>query len=133
MKYSQWIGIAAAVLLGIACFLPWTYHPDVHKTFTGFFSEQNVYGKPGKLLIALGVPAIVFFAIPRVWAKRWNLLVTALLVAFAIRSFLIFSGCYNGICPSRQAGIWLMLICSVLMLLMAVFPDVKVKSDTAEN
>ena len=51
MKYSQWIGIAAAIMLVIAGFLPWTYHPDLNKNFTGFFTENNVYGKPGNVFV----------------------------------------------------------------------------------
>ncbi|WEK33592.1 MAG: hypothetical protein P0Y53_13960 [Candidatus Pseudobacter hemicellulosilyticus] len=133
MKYSQWIGIAAAITLIVACFLPWTWHPDVQKTFNGFFSEQNVYGKPGKMLISFSSIAIVFFLIPKIWAKRWNLLVTALLLAFAIRCFIIYSGCYNGICPTKLAGIWLMLACAVLTLAMSLFPDMKVPAGKTKN
>ena len=45
MRYSRWIGLAACITLIIACFLPWTYYADIQKTFTGFFSEKNMYGK----------------------------------------------------------------------------------------
>lgn len=126
MKYSQWIGIAAAIVLVIACFLPWTYHPDLNKHFTGFFSENNDYGKPGKVFMVFAVVAIVFFLIPRVWAKRWNLLIGALTVAFAIKSFIVFSGCYRGICPTKQAGLWIMLLTAVVLLVMTLLPDMKV-------
>ncbi|MFM9911392.1 MAG: hypothetical protein ACKVOW_18800 [Chitinophagaceae bacterium] len=125
MKYSQWIGIGAAALLVIASFLPWTFHPDLQKNFTGFFSENNMYGKPGKVFLVLTTFAILFYILPKVWAKRWNLVITALVVAYAIKSFILFSGCYHGICPQRKEGLWLMLISSVIMLLMAVFPDLK--------
>ena len=125
MKYAQWIGMAAAGLLVIACFLPWTYHPDLQKNFTGFFSEENVYGKPGKVFLVLAIIASIFFYLPKVWAKRWNLLITALTTAYAIKSFILFSGCYGGICPDKKFGIWMMLISSVTMLVMAVIPDVK--------
>jgi hypothetical protein len=37
MKYSQWTGIVAALLLIAACFMPWAYFPDLGKNFTGFF------------------------------------------------------------------------------------------------
>ena len=126
MKYSQWIGIAAAVVLVIACFLPWTFHPDLNKNFTGFFSENNDYGKPGKVFTVFAIVAIVFFLIPRVWAKRWNLLVGALTVAFAIKSFIVFSGCYRGICPAKLAGLWIMLLSAVAVLVMTLLPDMKV-------
>jgi hypothetical protein len=95
MKYSQWIGILAAITLVIACFIPWTYHPDVQKNFTGFFSENNQYGKPGKFFVVLAAIASVFFLIPRVWAKRWNLLFTAIIVAYSIKCFIMYTGCYG--------------------------------------
>ncbi|AXY72789.1 hypothetical protein D3H65_01855 [Paraflavitalea soli] len=126
MKYSQWIGIFAAVVLVVASFLPWTFHPDLNKYFTGFFSENNNYGKPGKVFIVLAVVATIFFLIPRIWAKRWNLLIGALTVAFAIKSFIVFSGCYRGICPTKQIGLWIMLLAAVGVLAMALLPDMKV-------
>jgi hypothetical protein len=126
MKYSQWIGIAAAIVLVIACFLPWTFHPDLNKNFTGFFSEDNDYGKPGKVFTVFAIIASILFLIPRVWAKRWNLLIGALTVAFAIKSFIVFSGCYRGICPTKLAGLWVMLLSSVALLVMTLLPDMKV-------
>ena len=125
MKYSQWIGILAAITLVIACFIPWAYYPDVQKDFTGFFSENNQYGRPGKFFTAFAIIAVIFFLLPKIWAKRWNLLINAIIVAFAIRCYLVFSGCYNGICPEKKAGLWLMVGSAFVMLLMAVFPDTK--------
>ncbi len=126
MKYSQWIGIAAAVVLVVASFLPWTFHPDLNKYFTGFYSENNNYGKPGKVFIVLAVVATIFFLVPRIWAKRWNLLIGALTMAFAIKSFIVFSGCYRGICPTKQIGLWVMLLGAAGILAMALLPDMKV-------
>jgi hypothetical protein len=39
----------------------------------------------------------------------------------------VFSGCYRGICPAKQMGIWLMLGASILLLLMALMPDMKLE------
>lgn len=129
MKYSQWIGIAASILLVIAGFLPWTYHPDLNKNFTGFFTENNVYGKPGYVFVWLSIITIVFFAIQRVWAKRWNMFMCALVLAYAIKSFIMYSGCYRGICPDKLAGLWIMLASAALMMAMALFPDIKLKEE----
>jgi hypothetical protein len=129
MKYSQWIGIAAAIILVIAGFLPWTYHPDLNKNFTGFFSENNVYGKPGYVFVIMSIITIVFFAIQRIWAKRWNMFICALVLSYAIKSFIMFSGCYRGICPDKLAGLWIMLASAVLMMVMALFPDIKLKEE----
>lgn len=127
MKYSQWLGIVASIVLIVACFLPWTWHPDLNKNFTGFFSENNVYGRPGRVFIFLTAFAIIFFLVPRIWAKRWNLLVVVLTTAFAIKSFIMYSGCYRGICPEKKAGIWIMLIAALVMLVTAILPDMKLK------
>lgn len=122
MKNSHWIGVAAAILLVFSCFMHWTWHPDLEKYFTGFFSQDNMYGRPGKAFVVMACIATLLFLIPKVWARRWNLIVNALTVAFAFRTFLVFSSCYAGICPEKQFGIWLMLGSSILMLLMALLP-----------
>jgi hypothetical protein len=133
MKYSQWIGVLAAVVLVAGSFMPWTFHPDLNKTFTGFFSENNVYGKPGKFFMFFSIVAIIFFLTPKLWAKRWNLLICSLVFAFAIRSFIVFSGCYRGICPEKRYGLWVVLFSSLLMLVAALLPDLKRKNDGAES
>jgi amino acid permease len=129
MKYSNWIGIVAALLLIAACFFPWTYYPDLNKTFSGFFSEGNKYGRPGKVFIFFAIIAIVLFVTPRIWAKRLNMLITVLALAFAIRSFVLFTSCYQGICPEKRAGIFIVLIAPFIMLLASVLPDLKLKEE----
>ncbi|MGZ5135334.1 MAG: hypothetical protein ACXWCG_09295 [Flavitalea sp.] len=128
MKYSQWTGIFAIIILVVSCFLPWTYHPDLDKTFTGFFSENNVYGKPGKALIFFSLLALLCFSLHRVWAKRFNFFICAVLVAYAGRNFIIFSACYGGVCPEKKIGLWLMIISATLSLIMAVIPDIKLNN-----
>lgn len=128
MRYSQLFGIMAALALIASGFLHWAWYPDIQKYFTGFFSENNIYGKPGKVFFFLAGLAIVLFITPRVWAKRGNIFLCAIALAFAVKSFILFSGCYRGICPVRQAGLWVMLISAALMLLCALFPDTRIKS-----
>lgn len=126
MKYSQWIGVAAVAGLIAVCFMNWAYYPDINKHFTGFFSEANQYGKPGKAFVVLGGIAAVFFLIPRVWAKRWNLLIAAIITAYAVRTFIMFGACYGAVCPTRELGIYLMLVLSVVVLVMSLLPDLPV-------
>jgi len=133
MKYSQWIGVALVLILAASSFFTWTWHPDLNKFFTGFFSEKQIYGKPGNVFIFLGIPAVIFFLVPRVWAKRWNFAIAALIVAYAIKTFILYTGCYNGICPVKQPGIWVMLISSLLIMLMAVLPDTKTPASASED
>ena len=127
MKYSSIIGILACFLLILSCFLPWTFHPDLQKYFTGFYSEQNIYGKPGKLYVIFAAISIFLFAIPRVWAKRSNWLVATLTVAYTMKTFYSFTSCYSGICPVKQIGIYLLLLSVAIMFVAALLPDLKVK------
>jgi len=127
MKYSQWIGIAAALLLIGACYLPWAYFPDLQKEFTGFFSENNAYGRPGKIFVFLCGIAIIMFLIPRIWAKRTNIFVGAIILAFAIKSFILYTACYRGICPEKRVGIFLVLLGAVLIVVAAVSPNIRLK------
>lgn len=127
MKYSQWTGIVAALLIIAACFMPWAYFPDLGKDFTGFFSEKNIYGRPGKVLIFFSVIEIVLFAIPKVWAKRANILVSALTIAFAAKSYILYTSCYGGLCPDKRVGIFLMLGATLITLIAALVPDLPIK------
>ena len=129
MKYSQWIGIAAALLLVAACFLPWAYFPDLGKSFTGFFSEQNRYGRPGKVFIFLSSVMILLFLVPRVWAKRSNIFVTAVTLTWGIKSYILYTSCYRGICPEKRAGIFLVLAATVIVLAAALLADLPIRQD----
>jgi hypothetical protein len=111
----------------VTCFLPWAWYPDLGKFFTGFFSESNFYGRPGKVLVFFGVVAIGLFLVPRVWAKRSNVLVGALTLAFGIRCYFVYSACYRGVCPDKRLGIFLVVAAPLVMLLASLFPDIKLK------
>ena len=129
MKYSQWIGIAAVLLIVAGCFMPWAYFPDLDKNFTGFFSEQNRYGRPGKVLIFLGVFAIIFFLIPRLWAKRANIFVAAVMLAWGFKSYLLYTACYRGTCPGARAGLFIILGGAVVVMVASLTPNLPVKND----
>jgi hypothetical protein len=129
MKYSQFIGVAAALLLIGACFLPWAYFPSLQKDFTGFFSQDNAYGRPGKIFVILCSMAIVLYLIPRIWAKRTNMFVVAIVLAFAIKCFILYTSCYTGICPEKRIGIFLILLASMIMVAAALTPRIAVKEN----
>lgn len=112
--------------------MPWTYYPDLGKSFTGFFSENNQYGRPGVLFTILAALSAVLFLIPRVWANRVNWIVSAITVAYFIKVYMGFTACYVGICPEKQVGIFLVMFAVITMMLMSLLPDIKLKS-TVEN
>ncbi|MEO6404743.1 MAG: hypothetical protein ABIY51_12815 [Ferruginibacter sp.] len=133
MRYSKWIGIITGLIIIMACFMPWTYHADIHKNFTGFFSEQNMYGRPGIFLTILAVISIGLLLANRVWARRGHIFVSAILISYAIKTFILFTACYNAYCPERKAGIYLVLIASFIMLIIAVVPGGKINKQVSHK
>jgi hypothetical protein len=129
MKYGKLIGILACIVLIIACFMPWTYHADINKTFTGFFSENNAYGRPGKFFVFFALASLILILLPKVWAKRAHLILSALCLGFAIKTFILFTSCYNAYCPEKKYGIFLVVISCIIILIVAIFPSMKVEKE----
>ena len=129
------VGLFSCLLLVVSCFLPWMYFADsnitteAQRTFTGFTTYQNQYGKPGKLLSLIAIVVFVLMLLPKIWAKRANLFIVALGVGYAIKTFVLFTSCYNAYCPEKRAGIYIMLLSTILLLVTAVFPDLKLKEE----
>ena len=122
MRYSNWLGIAAVLLLVIACIMPWVLIPSKELVISGIDASGTRYGKPGYLHLLLGFFYLIFTLIPAVWAKRFNLLVVAFNLAWTLRNFLILSMCRGGECPQRLTGLYLVALAGVLMLIAALFP-----------
>jgi hypothetical protein len=127
IRFLYWLGIAACILLIVSCFLPWGYYADIDQTFTGFYSYRNQYGRPGKFISLMASLILVFMLLPRVWAKRANLFMAALLVAYGVTNYIRFGSCYNNYCPERLYGLYLMLASVLVILLAAIFPDMRRK------
>ena len=83
-----------------------------------------MYGKPGKLIVGLSVIAIIMFAMKKVWAKRVNWIICAILGAYALKTYILFSSCYRGICPEKQPAIYFIVIAPAVMLLMTFLPEI---------
>ncbi|MBP6478746.1 MAG: hypothetical protein KA290_13600 [Chitinophagaceae bacterium] len=133
MRYMKWIGLAAAVLLIASCFTPWVYIASRNITVSGIDATGTTFGKPGYFHFLCAFFFLLFHFIPRIWAKRSNLLVAALNTAWALRNFFMIAACYGGECPERKIGLYLVLLSSLLMLASTFFPDMKMTADKKEN
>ena len=133
MKYSKWIGMATCLVLIAVCFMSWTYHADVEKNFTGFFSEKDAYGKPGKFIVFFCLISFALIVVQKVWAQRVLLFVSGTLLAYTIKTYILYTSCYNAYCPEKKAGIFLLLACSVIIFGSALFSDVKVSGVEKEK
>lgn len=132
-RVINWLGIAACVVLIVSCFIPWTYHADVQKDFTGFYSELNKYGKPGKFIIIFTTVILVFMLLPKVWAKRTNLFLGAMLVAYAVKTYILYTSCYMAYCPEKKAGVFLMLFSAIVVFIACIFPNMKMQQTVKQQ
>lgn len=128
-KIIYYLGLVACITLIISCFLPWATYNDnvIHETFTGFYSHDNYYGKPGKFLTLMSAIAFVFMLLPMVWAKRANLFIGAFTLGYAIYAYLLYVRCYHGNCPQREPGVYLMITSASILLVACIFPDYRLK------
>lgn len=126
MKYYKWIGWCASALLIASCFIPWVYYADLNKNFTGFFSEQNIYGKPAILFIFFALVSALLIYLDKVWAKRTHIFFAALNTGYLIKTYIVFTSCYNAYCPEKKFGLYLLILSSVVLMIVSIFPDMKV-------
>ncbi len=126
MKYSQPLGILATLMMIGLCFLPWTFIQSIQLSVTGFHAPGTNYGKPGMLNLILGVVLLILFAIPAIWAKRTNVLIAGLNLAWSARNYLLLSSCMMGECPEKKPALFGLVIFALFIQVMALLPGISV-------
>lgn len=131
MKYYKIFGLLTCIILAGSCFLPWAYYPDLHKSFTGFFSEKNIYGRPGIFFTFFAVASLILIFIDKIWAKRTLIFFAAFNLGYLIKTYVTYTNCYAGYCPQIEYGLYLLVIGSAGLMLVSLFPDMKLKIEDA--
>ncbi len=75
--------------------------------------------------LVLGVILIILFLIPRIWAKRINLFIAAINLAWSIRNYILLATCFMGECPQIKAGLILSIFLSTAIFIMTLLPDLR--------
>lgn len=125
MKYSQQIGMALAVSIIAACWMPWVYIESKAIWVDGFHAPGTNFGRPGLFIAYTSGISFTLFFFNKIWAKRINVFITSVVFAWSIRNFLILSACFAGECPQKQVGLYLMIILSASMMMMSFLPKMK--------
>ena len=82
MKHSQTIGIILCFALFYCTTQPLVVIESHKLILTGWQTTGTTFGKPGLFLTFFAGLAALFFALPYLWAKRFNLAFAALLIAW---------------------------------------------------
>lgn len=130
MKYSQIIGIITSIALVIICTLPWIYIPSLQIYLTGINGKASSELNFGSQIQSHGLFAtimVVCFFVSQVWAKRTNVFMGAINLAWAFKNFLIFSMCRGGECPEKQIALYLLIVFATIMFVMSLLPKLDVK------
>ena len=123
----HYIGLLTCLLLIASCFIPWVHYNNINETFTGYhvsrFPAGNYYGRAGIVITFFTVIIFLLMLTPKLFAKRINLFLSALLFAYCLRTYVIFTGSLFEGEVEKRAGIYLINILSFLLLLTSVFPN----------
>ncbi|MDQ2862812.1 MAG: hypothetical protein M3R50_04010 [Bacteroidota bacterium] len=125
MKHYKLIGGITCILLFACCFMPWTYYADLNKNFTGFFSEKNIYGKPGIFFSFIAIVSAILISLDKMWAKRTHIFFSAINIGYLIKTYIVYTSCYNTYCPETKYGFYILVGSCLLLLVVSLFPNVK--------
>ena len=126
MKYSQTIGILLCLSLFFFSTQPLVFIESKQWIITGWKTEGTNFGQPGKFLAYIGGMSLLFFALPYLWAKRFNMVLGTLMVAWCFRNFIVLSTCQMGECPQKQWALYGCVIASFGILIMTFLPKITI-------
>ncbi len=133
MRYSNYIGILAGLLMLVAATFPWIHIVSINATVSGFGSATvTKFGMPVLMNIIMLVLNVFFFLIPRLWAKRINPFIASIGFAWSLRNLLLLSTCRNGECPERFIWLYIYFVAALIVLIMTLVPEIKIKSDNKD-
>lgn len=130
MKHSQTIGIICCLCMFSLAFFPWVYIPSLNLTLDGFdgvISDKLSFGRQGIVHGFFLVFIVTFFLVPKIWAKRVNMFIAMLNLAWAIKNFLLFATCRPE-CPEKKPALYLLVVFAVIIQVMALLPKLTVKT-----
>jgi len=117
MRFKLILSILAVGLLVVSCLLPWMTIESKGITITGVDATGTDYGRPGFFHFFWGGLYLVLILINRVWSKRTAIILAAFNIAWMFRNFLLLPACLMGECPVRKAGLYLLLVASLMMFI----------------
>jgi predicted membrane-bound spermidine synthase len=132
MRFTKFLPFISVALLIVSCYLPWMTIESKNITITGVDTTGTSFGKPGYFHFVWAALYFVFFAIPKVWAKRTAIGFAAFNIAFAFRNFLLLPACQMGDCPQKKIGLYLLLFASIAMFAAILTHDKKKYTITQE-
>lgn len=71
------------------------------------------------------ISSLILIFMNKIWAKRTLIFFAALNIGYLLKTYVIFTSCYNTYCPQKQYGLYLLILSSVVLMIVSFFPDLK--------
>jgi hypothetical protein len=128
-KIIQYIAIISCIALIATCFIPWVHYNSINETFTGFnvkrFATGVYYGRAGLIITIFTSLSLLLTLLPYSALKRINMFVCALLFAYTIRTYVLFTGSLFEGEVVKLSGIYLIIILSLVLVVCSIFPNLR--------
>ena len=128
-KNLHYLAIIATLGIIATCFIPWVHYNNIDVTFNGYnvkkFATGVYYGRAGIIITIFAAISLLFTLMQSMVAKRVNMFLCALLVAYTLRTYVIFTGSLFDGEVTKLAGIYLIVFLSFVMVICSVFPYLK--------
>jgi hypothetical protein len=128
-KLLHYAALLICIALIATCFMPWVHYNSINETFTGFnvkpFATGVNLGRAGKIITIFTTISFLLTALPFIAAKRANMFVCALLMAYTIRTYIVFTGSIFEGEVVKLAGIYLINILALCLVVCSIFPYLK--------
>ncbi len=123
---SYYAALIGSITLVAVCFMPWVHYNSINTTFSGFnvrrFASGVYYGRAGIIISIFAGLIFLLTLLQKNMSKRINLFATALLLAYTIRTYILFTGSLFDGEVKRLAGIYLIILIPIILLVCAIFP-----------
>lgn len=128
-KNLHYLSIVATLAIIATCFIPWVHYNNIDVTFNGYnvkrFATGVYYGRAGIIITIFAAISFLLTITQSLVAKRINMFLCALLVAYTLRTYVIFTGSLFDGEVTKLAGIYLIVLLSFVMVICSVFPYLK--------
>lgn len=128
-KNLHYLSIIATLAIIATCFIPWVHYNNIDVTFNGYnvkrFATGVYYGRAGIIITIFAAISFLLTLTQSLVAKRINMFLCALLVAYTLRTYVIFTGSLFDGEVTKLAGIYLIVLLSFVMVICSVFPYLK--------
>ena len=122
----HYTALISCILIVVSCFIPWVHFNSTNQTFTGYnvtkFASGVYYGKAGMIITVLACLIFLLNLLKNKSARSINLFICALLVAYAIRTYIIFTGSLFEGDVETYSGMYMVVILAFVILICALFP-----------